>query len=161
MRTQSQALHLKFYTEPQYTHKIFDIIEELLDIAIKDKERRKEFMIALGEALDNAITHGNKLDRSKVIDVDCQISEEKIICSVRDEGNGFDHKQFLTGPISDFRPMTLIQQAAKGKLGGFGLSLIKKCADEVSFSAAGDEVSFSIYLTTEHQPAKSKGNLAS
>ena len=69
MKDKNQELKLRFVTRPEYTHKIFDIIEDLLEIIITDKTRRYEFIIALGEALDNAITHGNKQDPENFIEI--------------------------------------------------------------------------------------------
>lgn len=138
-----QILTLKFSTLPQYTRKIFDIIDELLDIAIINQEKRKEFIIALGEALDNAINHGNKLDKNKCLDVECLVCSDKITCRIRDEGNGFDHKALMEQPVSEFNPQALIKKAALGKLGGLGIALIRKCSDELSYNELGNEISIS------------------
>ena len=46
--------------------------------------------LALEEAVVNAIKHGNGLDPSKQVHVECDVNEERIIISIRDEGPGFD-----------------------------------------------------------------------
>ncbi|MEK7448275.1 MAG: ATP-binding protein [Planctomycetota bacterium] len=137
---QQQELKIKFSTSPEYTHKIFDIIEELMDMVVLDKEDRNEFIIALGEALDNAITHGNKLDRQKFIHIECYITPDQICCSIMDEGDGFDHQSYLNKPMEQFYPEVLMQKARKGEIGGLGIGLIRKCVNEVSFSQGGRKI---------------------
>lgn len=146
MKDARQTLSLKFPTQPQYTHKIFKIIEELLDLVVLEQKKRKEFIIALGEALDNAITHGNKLDKDKFIEVECLVNPEKIICRIKDEGEGFNYKPSLGQHTKEFNPVDLVKQATKGKIGGFGLVLMKKCANEITFNDQGNEISFTVYL---------------
>jgi serine/threonine-protein kinase RsbW len=46
--------------------------------------------LALEESLNNAIRHGNRLDESKHVAVDCRISPERFWLRVMDEGCGFD-----------------------------------------------------------------------
>ena len=135
-----QELKIKFSTSPEYTHKIFDIIEELLDIVVLNKENRNEFIIGLGEALDNAITHGNKLNKDKFIHIECMVGSDKITCSITDEGEGFDYKPRLDKPIEQFHPQVLIQKASKGEIGGLGIGLIRKCVDEVHFAEGGRKI---------------------
>lgn len=140
MKNKSQELRLKFVTRPEYTHKIFDIIEDLLEIIITDKTRRYEFIIGLGEALDNAITHGNKQNPENFIEITCLIDKTQISCAIADEGDGFDHKTKLATPAKEFDPKTLVSRAAAGKIGGLGLGLIRKCVDEVAFNKKGNQI---------------------
>lgn len=141
-----QELTVKFATQPEYTRKIFDIIEELLDIVVLDKERRSEFIIGLGEALDNAITHGNKLNKEKSVYIECAVDKDKICCAVTDEGNGFKHEDYLAIPMEEFQPQMLIKKAARGKIGGLGIGLMRKCMDEVYFNESGNKITLVKYL---------------
>ena len=45
---------------------------------------------AVIEAVSNAITHGNRSDITKSIDISIQVNKNKLNIKVRDEGNGFD-----------------------------------------------------------------------
>lgn len=147
MKSKKQELKIRFVTRPEYTHKIFDILEELLEIIILDKSRRYEFIIGLGEALDNAIIHGNKRDPDKFVEVDCIIDESKISCVINDEGTGFDHKKHLAVPMSEFDPKALVHKASKGKINGLGLGLIRKCIDEVHFNERGNQITLVKYIS--------------
>ncbi|MBQ2851654.1 MAG: ATP-binding protein [Thermoguttaceae bacterium] len=46
--------------------------------------------LALEEAIANAVEHGNRRDPAKKVDVSAEISVERVLLSVRDEGEGFD-----------------------------------------------------------------------
>lgn len=140
MTYQEQLLHLRFTTEARYTHKIFDILEELLDIVNPTSQERKEFLIALGEALDNAITHGNKLDKNKFVEIECIITVNKITCRIKDEGQGFNYKPCVQQADQSVSADHLIQKTVRGRPGGLGMRLIKKCADEIYFNETGNEV---------------------
>lgn len=138
----SLELKIKLATQARYTHKVFDIIEELLDIVVLDKDKRHEFIIALGEALDNAITHGNKLDQNKFIEIECLVTRNQITCSVQDEGPGFNYKPYLNQTLADFDLLKFIEKVRKGQICGLGLALIRKCSDEVYFNETGNKIYF-------------------
>ncbi len=147
MKPKSQELKIRFVTRPEFTHKIFDIIEDLLEIVILDKTRRYEFIIGLGEALDNAITHGNKQNSDKFIEINCIIDKSKVSCTIADEGPGFDYKKHLALPMKEFDPKALVTRAAAGKIGGLGLGLVRKCVDKINFNKSGNQITLFKYLT--------------
>jgi len=73
------------------------------------------FRLALDEAIENAISHGNKFDASKKIHLTIQGFKNKIDMTIEDEGNGFK-------PEAD--PQTALQRnlfASHGR----GLCLLK------------------------------------
>lgn len=146
MNTPRQELKIRFATKPEYTHKIFDIIENLLDIVVLDKDRRYEFVIGLGEALDNAIVHGNKLDQDKFVEINCAVNQERITCTITDQGKGFGYQRYLTISMAEFDPKVLIRKATRGEMGGLGLGLIRKCMDKVHFNKVGNQITLIKYL---------------
>jgi serine/threonine-protein kinase RsbW len=86
--------------------------------------------LAMEEAIVNAIKHGNKLDTSKTVSVEYDVSPEKIDISVTDEGRGFDPET-----VDDPRLVENIY-----KMGGRGVLLIKSYMDEVEYSKTGNTV---------------------
>lgn len=71
--------------------------EPFVDAVLQELERRAwsskdvfAIQLALAEAIANAVEHGNRRDASKKIDVSAEISAERVLLSVRDEGDGFD-----------------------------------------------------------------------
>ncbi|MBQ5789612.1 MAG: ATP-binding protein [Thermoguttaceae bacterium] len=71
--------------------------EPFVDAVLQELERRAwsskdvfAIQLALAEAIANAVEHGNRRDASKKVDVSAEISAERVLLSVRDEGDGFD-----------------------------------------------------------------------
>ena len=84
-------------------------------------------LIALTEAVSNAIIHGNKCDESKKVIINTLSFADKICLRIEDEGNGFDPHN-LPDPTAPENLMTL---------GGRGVFLMQHLADTVSFSESG------------------------
>ena len=87
--------------------------------------------LALDEALDNAVVHGNRMDRQKLVQVFCRCEPGNgISVVVKDQGQGFD-------------PRAVPDPTAPENLGaehGRGIWLMKSVMDEVSFERGGTEV---------------------
>lgn len=118
------------------------MIESFIDNA-KEKFHLNEdiygnIMIAVTEAVNNAIRHGNKGDSSKNVSLGLSLEEGMIKFRVEDEGNGFDFHN-LPDPTA---PENL------EKPGGRGIFLMKHLADEVDFSEKGKVVELSFYINT-------------
>ena len=90
--------------------------------------READFLIAMREALANAVTHGNHSDASKRVFVSyaCEANETLSI-TVRDEGNGFD-------PIHHLSPNEIQEDQKRG------IALIRSSMDEVEFRKNGTEI---------------------
>ena len=87
--------------------------------------------IALREALNNAVVHGNRLDARKLVHVRCRCKVGNgISLIVSDQGHGFDVRT-----ISD--PVSVENLVAEH---GRGIQLMKSAMDEVSFQQRGSEV---------------------
>jgi serine/threonine-protein kinase RsbW len=87
--------------------------------------------LALREALNNAVVHGNRLDAHKLVHVRCRCKVGKgISLTVSDQGQGFDPR---TVPDS----VTVENLEADH---GRGIHLMKLAMDEVSFEQRGTEV---------------------
>jgi serine/threonine-protein kinase RsbW len=87
--------------------------------------------LALAEALSNAVVHGNRMDRQKLVQILCRCELEKgISVVVEDQGQGFD-------------PNTVPDPTAAENIDndhGRGIWLMKCMMDEVSFERGGTEV---------------------
>ena len=84
-------------------------------------------LIALTEAVNNAITHGNKLDPNKKVNLNMETTTEKVEFTIIDEGPGFNY--------NDIPDPTLPENLEK--LSGRGIFLMKSLADEVDFENNG------------------------
>ena len=84
--------------------------------------------LTLEESLNNAMRHGNRMDESKRVSVDCKISPERFWIRVEDEGTGF-------------RPQSVPDCTADENLGcpgGRGLALIKAYMSRVEYNEQGN-----------------------
>jgi len=87
--------------------------------------------LALREALNNAVVHGNRLDAHKLVHARCCCKAGKgISITVSDQGQGFD-------PSAVPDPLAVDNLEAEH---GRGIHLMKLAMDEVSFEQRGAEV---------------------
>jgi len=116
------------------------MIESFIDNA-KEKFHLEDdiygnIMIAVTEAVNNAIKHGNSGDKLKNVFLSLTLEDSIIKFIVKDEGRGFDFDH-LPDPTS---PENL------EKPGGRGIFLMKHLSDEVRFKDGGKIVEMSFYI---------------
>ena len=116
------------------------MIESFIDNAKErfdlDDDIYGNIMIAVTEAVNNAIKHGNAGDRKKNVQLSLSLNDSLIKFIVKDEGNGFDY-QHLPDPTA---PENL------EKVGGRGIFLMKHLSDQVEFKDKGRIVELSFYM---------------
>ena len=83
--------------------------------------------IALFEALENAVVHGNHEDPGKQVRVGCRCGTDEVSIVIRDEGQGFDIDE-VPDPTS---PENI--QSSHGR----GIYLMRTLMDEVRFERGG------------------------
>lgn len=110
------------------------LVEKMIDKVCEEfkvnEDHYGNILIALTEAVNNAIMHGNKQDPTKNITLSFENKDHNLFFVVEDEGEGFDF-QHLPDPTD---PANL------EKPNGRGVFLMKNLADEVSFSRNGTRV---------------------
>lgn len=118
------------------------MIESFIDNAKErfhlDDDIYGNIMIAVTEAVNNAIKHGNSNDKSKSVLLSLSLQESLLKFIVKDEGSGFDYHN-LPDPTS---PENL------EKPGGRGIFLMKHLSDEVEFKDQGSIVELSFYMNS-------------
>jgi serine/threonine-protein kinase RsbW len=95
-------------------------------------------MIAVTEAVNNAIKHGNSSDKSKNVHLSLSLDDSMIKFVIKDEGSGFNYAN-LPDPTA---PENL------EKPGGRGIFLMKHLSDEVDFKEEGRVVELSFYVNS-------------
>jgi serine/threonine-protein kinase RsbW len=118
------------------------IIENAIDevtgsIGVKQDDYGK-IMVAALEAVNNAITHGNKANPQKLVDVEIEFENNEIRITVTDEGEGFNPEK-----IPDPTMPENIEE-----LSGRGVFLMKKLADSIKFNGKGNSVTMSFKEVT-------------
>ncbi len=118
------------------------MIESFIDNAKErfhlDEDLYGNIMIAVTEAVNNAIKHGNGGNSSKNVFLSLTLNDNLLRFVVKDEGSGFDHNE-LPDPTA---PENL------EKPGGRGIFLMKHLSDEVEFRENGKTVELSFYMNS-------------
>lgn len=107
------------------------LVEKMIDNVCEEQQISEDhygnILIAMTEAVNNAIHHGNKLDQAKKTIVSCDKINTGLKFTVVDEGVGFDFEDLPdpTAPENIEKP------------NGRGIFLMKSLADEVHFEDNG------------------------
>ncbi len=116
------------------------MIESFIDNAKEKYELEDDIygniMIAVTEAVNNAIKHGNNGDKEKNVILSLFLEDNSIRFQIKDEGEGFDFNN-LPDPTA---PENL------EKVGGRGIFLMKHLSDEVAFEENGSCVELCFYI---------------
>lgn len=109
-------------------HKVEALIEEIAqDLDVKE-DVYGNIMVAVTEAVNNSIIHGNKQDESKKVFVDIAMRHPyRLTIQVTDEGPGFNPES-LPDPTA---PENI------ENIGGRGVFLMRHLSDELSFHDDG------------------------
>ena len=113
--------------------KVEGLVSEIFDRFHINQELYGNVLIALTEAANNAIMHGNRYDAEKKVVINYDFSEPVLNIRVSDEGKGFDFDNLPDPTEPEFID----------KPCGRGVFLIKRLADTVDFDRDGACVSFS------------------
>jgi len=86
--------------------------------------------LALEEAFNNAVEHGNRGDPAKTVQIDYTVDDRRIEIRMTDQGNGFEPRK-----VADPRLDENIFQAT-----GRGLLLMRAYMDTVEYNSQGNSV---------------------
>lgn len=92
-----------------------------------------KILVSTLEAVNNAIVHGNKVDESKIVEIEFSHKRKILKISVSDEGPGFKPKE-----VPDPTKPENIEN-----LTGRGVFLMSRLADEIEFNEKGNKVTMS------------------
>lgn len=116
------------------------IIESFIDNAKESFEINDDIygniMISVTECISNAIIHGNKSNKEKLVHLELGMENNILRFTIEDEGTGFD-QSILKDPTA---PENI------EKPGGRGIFLIKHLSDEVKFEENGKKTILSFYM---------------
>jgi serine/threonine-protein kinase RsbW len=107
------------------------IVESLIDRVCGSlgvhEDAYGNILIAVTEAVNNAVIHGNQYNSNVDIDVEVLDVDDRLCFSIKDKGNGFDFDN-LPDPTA---PENLEKE------NGRGIFLIKNLADDLVFDEGG------------------------
>jgi serine/threonine-protein kinase RsbW len=123
-----ETMHkLEFASQPENIAIIERLIDEIRDNNAFDDECYGDVLIAMTEAVNNAIVHGNKLQSDKTVVVEYELQERHLYFKITDQGAGFDFENVPdpTSPENIEKP------------NGRGVFLMRSLADECAFDDNG------------------------
>lgn len=125
------SIHASF----EEVNKVENLVDQTCMALGINEDNYGNVLIAVTEAVNNAIQHGSKLNNNLSVELSVADSVDAFCFCVEDQGSGFDYSN-LPDPTS---PENLLKE------NGRGIFLMKNLADEVCFENAGKKVL--IYFT--------------
>jgi serine/threonine-protein kinase RsbW len=134
-------------SELKYREQVLDYVNQRMIALGLVAAHDTDAVVALDEAIVNAIKHGNKCDPCKAIHVVAEFTEDGARFIVSDEGSGFRPDQ-LPDPTT---PCRLLEP------NGRGVFLINRLMDEVCYNQTGNQVEMFRRARREENTTDSSG----
>lgn len=126
-------------TLPSDTSNINQVEQLVVQLASRfrlNQEKQDNLLISLTEAVTNAIVHGNKQDRTKVVRIGYRRLTDGLAIQVSDQGCGFNYAN-LPDPTCPERIC---------ECGGRGVFLMYQLCDRMQFTNGGSTVEMQFRL---------------
>lgn len=132
MQAEAQMVkEIEITSNPERIHEVEQFIEEIRDFLGFKDDAFGNVMVAVTEAVNNSIRHGNRGDGTKWVRIRCaSINPYRILMAVEDQGNGFD-PEGLPDPTA---PENMMRES------GRGVFLMRQLSNEIRFHDAGRRV---------------------
>ncbi|MBP1678180.1 MAG: anti-sigma regulatory factor [Bacteroidetes bacterium] len=138
MATRQKVFRLTLSSKPKNIGRVEGFLKKIDRTAHLDEIQEHKLMIALTEAVNNAILHGNRSNEEKKVRVVCEVQEDGVLFTVTDEGKGF-RPDTVANPLKE---ENLLKES------GRGIFLMRTLLDRVEFhrTRAGMEVKLWLLL---------------
>lgn len=121
---------LKINSNVQSLRLVERLVADICEVYDVNEDVYGNMLIAVSEAVNNAIIHGNKNDPEKFVKIGFEADDKQMTFSITDEGQGFDYSN-LPDPTD---PENL------DKISGRGVYLMKNLSDSIRFEDEGRKV---------------------
>jgi serine/threonine-protein kinase RsbW len=129
-----QKHRLVLESDTKNIHKVEDFFIHLNGQFCMAEEKLHALLVAVTEAVNNGMIHGNKNDASKHVTVTCAMSRKVLTVTITDQGGGFT-PEALPNPLHDENLL---------RAGGRGVFLMKTLMQSVSFNKKGNKVTMKL-----------------
>ncbi|MFT6745828.1 MAG: serine/threonine-protein kinase RsbW [Glaciecola sp.] len=128
---------LSFSSKVENINLVEKLIDDICDKNDVNEDNYGNILIAITEAVNNAIHHGNKSNPLTEVKVSFAIDTEELTFTVEDEGAGFDFDSLPdpTDPKNIEKPH------------GRGVFLMRNLSDEITFLEEGSTVKMVFSIT--------------
>ena len=128
---------LKLNSRPESLGEVEKIIDDLRATYDVSEDMFGNMLVAITEAVTNAIYHGNKSDPQKKVSIQYQLKNNNLSFVIADEGPGFDYYN-LPDPTA---PENLEKEC------GRGIFLMKHLTDQLIFADNGRVVELNFKIS--------------
>jgi len=132
-----EVTELQLKSQPESLGQVEKIIDNLRATYDVSEDMFGNMLVAITEAVTNAIYHGNKSDPTKSVHIQYQIKNNNLSFVVADEGPGFDYYN-LPDPTA---PENLEKEC------GRGIFLMKHLTDQLIFADNGRVVELNFKIS--------------
>jgi serine/threonine-protein kinase RsbW len=136
---EQHTFRLVLESDPRNIGKVEAFLHEVGQNVKLDEIQLHKLMVALTEAVNNAILHGNKSDPTKNVEVTCEAKEDGLSIRVRDQGGGFKPES-VENPLKE---ENLLRES------GRGIFLMRTLMDKVEFARAEEGMEVLLWLRLE------------
>ncbi len=123
-----KKIHIKSKVDNIRT--VENAIDNMTNEAGINQDNYGKILVATLEAVSNAIIHGNKADKNKIVEIEITLNDNNLVIVVKDEGYGF---------IPDKIPDPTNPENIEA-INGRGIFLMTKLADDIKFNKRGNRV---------------------
>ena len=131
--------HFEFRTSEANLRRANELASTFFQKAGLSGEAMAQLAAGFAEAIENAARHAHHYDDAKCIDVVFLLDRHKLAITVTDEGAGFDYEPHLQRAADEPLGAERLRQS-RGKLGGLGIALMRRCCDELQYLNGGNAV---------------------
>ncbi len=135
----NQTKELKIPSALMNLSQIEKFVEEICDQHYLNDSYFGNILVAVEEAVKNAIIHGNKNDINKQVIITYHSGSRVLTFRIEDEGEGFDY--------SSVPDLLECEESVSAKIGK-GIFLIRALADNVSYNDEGNSVEITFDISS-------------
>ena len=136
MALRQKVFRLTLSSKPRNIGKVEGFLKKIDRAAHLDEIQDHKLMIALTEAVNNAILHGNKSHDEKMVHVVCEVQEDGLLFTVTDQGKGFK-PDAVANPLKE---ENLLKES------GRGIFLMRTLMDRVEFRRTREGMEVKLWL---------------
>lgn len=133
-----KSISLTISTDIKELKEVENFIEDISEHFNLQNTYYGNILVALSEAVENSIIHGNKNKKEKKITITLKQVPKGLCFTVQDEGDGFD--------INNIPDPTDVKNNPEKK--GSGIYLIKTLTDEMQYFDKGKKLEMIFYTTS-------------
>lgn len=136
MTARQKVFRLTLSSKPKNIGRVEGFLKKIERAAELDEIQEHKLMIALTEAVNNAILHGNKSNEAKKVRVVGELQEDGLLFTVTDEGKGFRPDE-VANPLKE---ENLLKES------GRGIFLMRTLLDRVEFRRTREGMEVKLWL---------------